>query len=172
MENIKYVGEVIAKKREEKGLSQRQLAKLANVNSSELSKIEAGIRKDPSPKILRKISNYIDITYNDLMYMIGLGNKVSKLNPFILNYYTNLKGEDIDNEWLIAKSNINKDKNLINTFQNKIDNEDLSEEDKEHLLETINDLTYQIETNEEIVKLLDGAKYKEGVKNAKDKGIL
>lgn len=172
MENIKYVGEVIAKKREEKGLSQRQLAKLANVNSSELSKIEAGIRKDPSPKILRKISNYIDITYNDLMYMIGLGNKVSKLNPFILNYYTNLKGEDIDNEWLIAKSNINKDKNLINTFQNKIDNEDLSEEDKEHLLETINDLTYQIETNEEIVKLLDDAKYKEGLKNAKDKGIL
>ena len=40
------------------------------------------------------------------------------------------------------------------------------------ILETINDLTYQIETNEEIVKLLDGAKYKEGLKNAKDKGIL
>ena len=57
----KTIGEVIAEAREKKGLSQRQLAKLAKINNSELSKIEAGIRKDTSPKILRKISNIIEV---------------------------------------------------------------------------------------------------------------
>ena len=48
----KTLGEVIAEAREKKGLSQRQLAKEANINNSELSKIEAGIRKEPNPKRL------------------------------------------------------------------------------------------------------------------------
>ena len=56
----KTLGQVIAEAREKKGLSQRQLAKIANINNSELSKIEAGIRKEPNPKTLRKISNIID----------------------------------------------------------------------------------------------------------------
>ena len=84
----KTIGEVIAEAREKKGLSQRQLAKIANINNSELSKIESGIRKEPSPKILRKISNVLDVNYNDLMYMIGLGIEVSSLNPFIKDYYS------------------------------------------------------------------------------------
>ena len=54
----KNIGEIIAEAREKANLSQRQLAKLAGVNNSELSKIESGIRKDPSPRILRKISKY------------------------------------------------------------------------------------------------------------------
>ena len=83
--NSKIVGEVIAEAREKAGLSQRQLAKKANINNSELSKIEAGIRKDPSPRILRKISNHLDVNYNDLMYMIGLGVQESSQNPFIIN---------------------------------------------------------------------------------------
>ena len=53
----KNIGEVITEAREKANLSQRQLAKLANINNSELSKIESGVRKEPSPKILRKISN-------------------------------------------------------------------------------------------------------------------
>ena len=48
------IGEQIKKAREEKGLSQRQLAKIAGTNSSGLSKIEAGER-EPSLKILKKI---------------------------------------------------------------------------------------------------------------------
>lgn len=89
MSSDKTIGEVIAEARR-KNLSQRQLAKLAGINSSGLSKIEAGER-DPSPKILRKISKYIDVNYNDLMYKMGLGIEVSPLNPFIKDYYSNLK---------------------------------------------------------------------------------
>ena len=56
----KNIGEVITEAREKANLSQRQLAKLANINNSELSKIESGVRKEPSPKILRKISNVLE----------------------------------------------------------------------------------------------------------------
>ena len=83
----KNIGEVITEAREKANLSQRQLAKLANINNSELSKIESGVRKEPSPKILRKISNVLDVNYSDLMYMIGLGIEVSPLNPFIKEAY-------------------------------------------------------------------------------------
>ena len=76
----KTIGEVIAEAREKKGLSQRQLAKIAKINNSDLSKIESGIRKAPSPKILRKISNIIEVNYSELMYMIGLGLEVTPLN--------------------------------------------------------------------------------------------
>ena len=92
----KNIGEVIAEAREKKGLSQRQLAKLAKINNSELSKIESGIRKDPSPKILRKISNIIDVNYSDLMYMIGLGLEVTQLNYFVKSHYASLNLEQLD----------------------------------------------------------------------------
>ena len=113
--NSKIVGEVIAEAREKAGLSQRQLAKKANINNSELSKIEAGIRKDPSPRILRKISNHLDVNYNDLMYMIGLGVQVSPLNPFILNHYANLRGEELENAWITAMSSIKNNQIIIDS---------------------------------------------------------
>ena len=81
----KNIGEVIAEAREKKGLSQRQLAKLAKINNSELSKIESGIRKDPSPKILRKISKKLsmdleslDRVIYDIQYKIEKENNVRK----------------------------------------------------------------------------------------------
>ena len=92
----KTLGEVIAEAREKKGLSQRQLAKEANINNSELSKIESGIRKEPNPKILRKISNIIDVNYNDLMYMIGLGLEVTPLNYFIKKHYSDMNLEELN----------------------------------------------------------------------------
>ena len=37
--------------------------------------------------------------------------------------------------------------------------------------QTIEDLKYQNNTNNEIIKLLDSIKYKEGMKNAKNKNL-
>ena len=86
------VGQMIAKAREEKGLSKRELSRLANISDTELARIESGKREMPNPKTLRKISQYIDVNYNDLMYAAGLGFQVSPLNPFIKSFYSNLKG--------------------------------------------------------------------------------
>ena len=85
------VGEMIAKAREEKGLSKRELSRLANISDTELARIESGAREVPNPKTLRKISKYIGVNYNDLMYAAGLGFQVTNLNPFLRSYYENLK---------------------------------------------------------------------------------
>ena len=47
----------------------------------------------------------------------------------------------------------------------RIDKEELNEEDKNTLLETIKDLKYQNNTNEEIIKLLESNMVKEKLKN-------
>ena len=83
------VGELIKKGREEKNLSMRQLAELAKVSHSDISRIESGEREVPNPKILRKISQHIGINYNDLMYAAGLGFQVTDLNPFLKLFLTN-----------------------------------------------------------------------------------
>ena len=163
----KKVGEVIAEAREKKGLSQRQLAKIAKINNSELSKIESGIRKEPSPKILRRISNVLDITYSDLMYMIGVGNEVRPLNPFIKDYYSKLKGDDLNEAEVNVLGNKQNLEKLILSCEEKLNDKTIIDEEKELLMSTIKDTKYQINTQNEIINLIQSLKVKERNRNAK-----
>lgn len=163
----KTIGEVIAEAREKKGLSQRQLAKIANINNSELSKIESGIRKEPSPKILRKISNVLDVNYSDLMYMIGLGIEVSPLNPFIKDYYSKLKGDELNEAEVNVLGNKQNLEKLVLSCEEKLNDEKILDTEKELLLNTIEDTRYQINTQIEIINLIQSLKVKERNKNAK-----
>ena len=162
----KNIGEVIAEAREKKGLSQRQLAKLAKINNSELSKIEAGER-DPSPKILRKISNIIDVNYSDLMYMIGLGLEVTQLNYFVKSHYASLNLEQLDTAEINVLGSIENSESIVATCEKELAKKDLTEEQKELLIHTIEDHTYQINSSKEIIKLIQSLKVKERNKNAK-----
>ena len=162
----KNIGEVIAEAREKKGLSQRQLAKLAGINSSGLSKIEAGER-DPSPKILRKISNIIDVNYSDLMYMIGLGLEVTQLNYFVKSHYASLNLEQLDTAEINVLGSIENSESIVSTCKKELEKDDLPEEQKELLIHTIEDHTYQINSSKEIIKLIQSLKVKERNKNAK-----
>lgn len=165
----KKVGELIAEAREEKGLSQRQLAKVANISNAQLSKIESGEIEVPNPKMLRKITKFIDLNYNDLMYMIGLGVQVSPLNKYFLDHYSNLKGQELEDAWTIAKASIQNNEIIIKNLQHRIDSEELEEKEKDVLFETIEDLKYQNNTNTEIIKLLEPKIVKEKLKNARPK---
>ena len=166
MSNDKTIGEVIAEAREKANLSQRQLAKLAGINSSGLSKIEAGER-DPSPKILRKISKHIDVNYNDLMYQMGLGIEVSPLNPFIKDYYSNLKGSELNEAEINVLGNKQNLEKLVLSCEEKLKNKNILESEKDLLLHTIEDTNYQINTQQEIINLIQSLKVKERNKNAK-----
>ena len=168
----KKIGEEIAKARENKGLSQRQLANAIGISNAALSKIESGETEIPNPKILKKISKHIDLNYNDMMSMIGLGTQITMLNPFIKNYYEHLKGDKLEDAWIIAKSSIDNNNIMINNLNNDINDGNLSEEDKETALETIQDLEYQNTTNKLIIEILDNTRYKEAKKNAKNKNVL
>ncbi len=163
----KNIGEVITEAREKANLSQRQLAKLANINNSELSKIESGIRKEPSPKILRKISNVLDVNYSDLMYMIGLGIEVSPLNPFIKDYYSKLKGEELNEAEVNVLGNKQNLEKLVLSCEEKLNDKSIIESERELLQNTIEDTKYQINTQDEIINLIQSLKVKERNKNAK-----
>ena len=158
----KSIGEIIAEAREKKGLSQRQLAKLAKINNSELSKIEAGIRKDPSPRILRKISSIIDVNYSDLMYSIGLGLEVTPLNYFIKNHYSNLNAEELETAEINVLGSIENSEKLVESCEKQLENE------KELLIHTLEDNNYQINSSREIIKLIQSLKVKERNTNAKN----
>ena len=163
----KNIGEVMTEAREKANLSQRQLAKLANINNSELSKIESGVRKEPSPKILRKISNVLDVNYSDLMYMIGLGIEVSPLNPFIKDYYSKLKGEELNEAEVNVLGNKQNLEKLVLSCEEKLNDKSIIESERELLQNTIEDTKYQINTQNEIINLIQSLKVKERNKNAK-----
>ncbi|MBR3660275.1 MAG: helix-turn-helix transcriptional regulator [Bacilli bacterium] len=163
----KNIGEVITEAREKANLSQRQLAKLANINNSELSKIESGVRKEPSPKILRKISNVLDVNYSDLMYMIGLGIEVSPLNPFIKDYYSKLKGDELNEAEVNVLGNKQNLEKLVLSCEEKLNDKSIIESERELLQNTIEDTKYQINTQNEIINLIQSLKVKERNKNAK-----
>ncbi len=168
-DNAETVGQMIARAREEKKLSRRELARIAKISDTELSRIESGEREIPNPKTLRKISTHIGINYNDLMYAAGLGFQVTSLNPFLINYYEHLKGDQIIDAILNTTAMINNWEELVNSFNEKLKNEKLSDSEKEVISQTIEDTEYQIKTAEEIVKVLNSARRKEAVENDKKK---
>lgn len=163
----KKIGELIAENREKKGFSQRQLAKFAKISNAELSKIESGEREIPNPKTLRKISNIIDVNYNDMMYMIGLGIEVSTLNPFIKDYYEKMNLDQLAEAEVNVLGSISNSEQLVNSCKENLKKENILESEKELLLHTIEDTNYQITTSKEIIKLIQNLKLRERNKNEK-----
>ncbi len=163
----KKIGELIAEAREKKGLSQRQLAKIAKISNAELSKIESGEREIPNPKTLRKISNIIDVNYNDMMYMIGLGIEVSPLNPFIKDYYEKMNLDQLAEAEVNVLGSISNSEQLVKSCKENLKKENILDAEKELLLHTIEDTKYQITTSEEIIKLIQNLKLRERNKNEK-----
>ncbi len=65
------LGSYIRTKRQEKGLSIRRLAELAEISHTEIKRIEDGIRKQPSPQVLRSIATALGVSYEELMAAAG-----------------------------------------------------------------------------------------------------
>lgn len=161
----KTVGQMIAEAREKAGLSKNQLGELAGVSHTEISRIESGEREIPNPKTLRKISKHIGVNYNDLMYAAGLGMQVTPLNPFLKRYYSSLKGAELDEALINTLGSIDNWNALVKSLKKRLDDNDISENEKEVVLQTIEDTEYQINSANEIVKLLHSAKTKERIEN-------
>ena len=162
----KKIGEIIAEAREKANLSQRQLAKIANISNAQLSKIESGEIETPNPKMLRKISQHINVNYNEMMYKIGLGMEVSPLNPFIKDYYNKMNLNELNEAEINVLGSITNLKQLVKSCEENL-NKDITQSQKELLLHTIEDTNYQITTSNEIVNLIQSLKVKERNKNAK-----
>ena len=66
------LGEYIAEKRKERGMSQRDLATASNVSNAEISRLESGKRKEPSPSVLKEIAKALAIPYQELLQAAGI----------------------------------------------------------------------------------------------------
>ena len=66
------LSEFIREKRLEKNMSQRDLATAANLSNAEISRIESGKRKSPSPSVLKLIAEALNVTLEDIYAQAGI----------------------------------------------------------------------------------------------------
>ena len=71
------IGEYIRNIRREKEMSQRDLAAATNLSNAEISRIESGTRKTPSPEALKSIALALHIPTEELYAVAGYIEKTS-----------------------------------------------------------------------------------------------
>lgn len=76
-------GQYVRKLRQQKALSQRELARLSGLNHSEISRIEGGSRPTPSPESLAKLAPHLGVAHEDLMRRLGYLSPNSGLDEAI-----------------------------------------------------------------------------------------
>ena len=89
------IAELISTARKKKNISMRQLAYLSGISNSEISRIESGERIFPNLKTLKAICRYLDIYYEECLYILNLGGTYNMNNPFIIEYYKNIDKDNI-----------------------------------------------------------------------------
>ncbi|WAM36575.1 helix-turn-helix domain-containing protein [Caldicellulosiruptor acetigenus] len=62
------IGKKIRHLRKEKGLTQKELAKLTGISQSYISELEAGIKTNPSIEIAKRIAEVLEIDICQLVY--------------------------------------------------------------------------------------------------------
>ena len=83
-----------------------------------------------------------------------------------------LKGEELDYEWMLFRSSVKRNDDMIESLNEEIASNKLSDEEKDSAMETIQDLEYQNVTNKLILGILDDNRLKEAKKNAKNKDVF
>jgi transcriptional regulator with XRE-family HTH domain len=82
------LGEYVRQKREEAGLSQRQLAQEASVSFSNISRLESGFHTSPTPGLLKNIADVLDVDLAELLGFIGIDVAGSgSLNDYLRRDY-------------------------------------------------------------------------------------
>ena len=75
--------------------------------------------------------------------MIGLGIEVSPLNPFIKDYYSSLKGEELNVAEINVLGSIENAEKLVSSCKNNLKKKDITDQEIELLNNTIKDTEYQ-----------------------------
>ena len=57
--------------RQVRGMSRHAVAKPARISAAYLQKLEAGVVRNPSPRILERVAGVLDISYGRLMVLAG-----------------------------------------------------------------------------------------------------
>ena len=106
----KAVGDEIRNARQQKRISQKELAKLIDITAAQLCRIECGDSR-PSKTTLQKLSGHIGIPYPELLRLAGYSNMKGDSMLF------NKGGERIDTISLVS-SLYRADSDLLECFHN------------------------------------------------------
>lgn len=71
MTNQEILADILIGAREDNGYSLRQLAHLTGVSHSEISKLEKAMRKNPNPRILKKLTDKLNLNYEEVLEAVG-----------------------------------------------------------------------------------------------------
>ena len=90
------VGEYIQTARMERGLTQTELGEKCHVSGAEISRVESGKRRAPSPKMLKAIAQALVIDYSQLMQLAGYIEEVHDDEMTFEQVFRNQDGEIVD----------------------------------------------------------------------------
>ena len=102
--------------------------------------------------------------YTDMIYRYMV---VERLTNYNNNLIEKLNKEQLDTAEINVLGSIENSESIVSTCKKELEKDDLPEEQKELLIHTIEDHTYQINSSKEIIKLIQSLKVKERNKNAK-----
>lgn len=89
-------GDYLKKLRNENNMSQRQLSEKSGISNAEISRIESGERKKPSPMALKEIAPYLGVSYEELLKQAGYIEETVEHEGFTENIYKDEDGHLID----------------------------------------------------------------------------
>jgi transcriptional regulator with XRE-family HTH domain len=89
-------GEYLKYLRNEKQLSQRELAEKSGISNAEISRLETGDRKSPSPATLKAIAPCLGVSYQELLKHAGYIEEIIEHQGFTENIYRDEEGKLID----------------------------------------------------------------------------
>ncbi|GHV35044.1 transcriptional regulator [Clostridia bacterium] len=90
----KTFGEYIRQLRDEKSLSQRELASKAKLSNAEISRLESGERRKPSIATIRAVSPHLGVEYTDLLLKAGYIDSIVAGN--VEDSYLDSTGSPVD----------------------------------------------------------------------------
>jgi len=89
-------GSYIKSLREQNHLSQRELAEKSGVSNAEISRLETGGRKKPSPMVLKALAPYLGVPYETLMQQAGYIAENIEHPGYVENVYRDENGFLVD----------------------------------------------------------------------------
>lgn len=120
-------GDYVKNLRTGRKLSQRELAEVSGISNAEISRIETGDRKKPSPATLKAIAPYLGVTYQEIMQKAGYIEEVVEHQGYIENIYRDENGKLMDIS-RSAKEMYEKDSEWAN-IAFRVTSADLSEDE-------------------------------------------
>lgn len=145
------IGKYIKKARMDKCYSIRKLGRLSGVNNSEISKIESGKRKNPKLRIIKKLCRYLDISYEDCLYVMELGGFYTSSNNTIINYYKTLDSNLIKITYKNIIGQIKQNDKILSYLNKQL----LETDNKDLLIDTIKSYEHNNKTNKAIKEVLE-----------------